>query len=227
MPSFPNGQFSRPAEQTLHLTTALAFRVHNPRGDAPFIEKDLLVELGSSSDNAQLFIAALNVERAVGHLAGDLAGGVAGLAVQPAAWYVTGTGPDAADAFIYGTGFAALAGGALLAGAGTVAGFVKAGVDDYVSTLVADARLSEPEAMRSGICATDEFDFWASNNHTTAMRIANKGGVAWKHSNGVYVYIKDNEGLPICDYAPQSYVEIYRPKIPLQRNGTGVLWTGI
>lgn len=181
------------------------------------------MSLENSSINLQVTVAAFNVERAIG----GIAGGIVGLSVQPAAWYITGTGPDAADAFIYGVGFAGLAGGAVLAGAGTIAGFVKAGMDDYVGSLVYEARQSEPEAVRSGIVGTDDWGFWAVNNATTAMQIAGKGGVAWKHPNGAYVYIKDDAGLPICDYQPKVYSEIFRPKIPLQRNGDGVVYTGI
>lgn len=187
------------------------------------------MSLENSSINAQVTVAALNVEKAIG----GTAGGITGLVVQPVAWYITGTAPDAADAFIYGSGFAGLAGGAclastiILAAPGIVAGGVKAGMDDYVGSLVAEVRQSEPEAVRSGIVGADEWGFWAANNSTTAMRIAGKGGVAWKHPNGAYVYIRDNAGVPICDYQPQVYSEIYRPKIPLQRNGNGVVYTGI
>lgn len=181
------------------------------------------MSLDNSSTNIQLTVAAHNVERAIG----GTAGGVAGLVVQPVAWYVSGTGPDAADAFIYGTGFAGLAGGAVLAGAGAVAGMVKAGMDDYVGGLVEEARQSEPGAVRSGIFGTDDYGFWATNNHTTAMQIAGQGGVAWKHPNGAYVYIKDSAGLLVCDYSPVCYTEIYRPVIPLKRNGDGVLYTGV
>ncbi|WP_439522265.1 hypothetical protein [Marivita sp.] len=175
----------------------------------------------NSATNAAVTVAAFAVERAIG----GTRGGLAGLVVQPVTWAVTGTGPDAADAFIYGVGAAGVAGGAILAIPATITGIIKAAVDDYVGGLVAEAKADEPEAVRGGIYGTDDYGFWAANNHITAMTIASYGGVAWQHRNGAYLFIKDATDTPICDYHPRSYQSLYRPIIPLRPNGDRVAWT--
>lgn len=184
----------------------------------------------NSATNAAVTVAAFSVEYAVEgkiSMAGGLSrGGAAGLLVQPVVWAVTGTGPDAADAFIYGVGAVGAAAGWILAVPATVTGIVKAAVDDYVGGLVAEAKQDEPEAVRGGIYGTDDYSFWAANNHNYAMTIASYGGVAWQHPNGAYLFIKDATGTPICDYHPQSYRQLYRPVLPLRMNGDRVLWTG-
>ncbi len=176
----------------------------------------------NSATNAAVTVAAFAVERAIGGARGS----VAGLAVQPVVWAVTGTGPDAGDAFIYGVGAAGAAAGWILVVPATITGIVKAAVDDYVGGLVAEAKQDEPAAVRGGIFGTDDYGFWSSNNHITAMTIASYGGVAWQHPNGAYLFIKDATGTPICDYHPQSYQQLYRPVLPLRMNGDRVLWTG-
>lgn len=175
----------------------------------------------NSTTNAAVTVAAFSVERAIGGVRGS----VAGLAVQPVIWAVTGKGPDAADTFIYGVGAMGVIGGALLSVPAIITGGIKAAVDDHVAGLVAAARLDEPEAVRGGIFGVDDYSFFASNNHITAMTIASYGGVVWKHPNGVYVSIRDASETPICDYRPRRYTDIYRPRLPLRRNGDRVQWT--
>ncbi len=187
-----------------------------------------------STDNSEANIvntvAAFSVEYAIDgkiSMAGGFSkGNVAGLLVQPAVWAITGSGPDAGDAFIYGTSVAGAAAGWVLAVPALAAGGVKAVVDDYVSGLVGEARSCEPEAVRGGIVGIDEYGFWAANNEIWAMHIASKGGVVWKHPNGAYCYIRDATKAPICYYKPQKYSKIFRPVIPLKPNGDRVLWTG-
>lgn len=175
----------------------------------------------NSTTNAAVTVAAFVVEKAIGGTRGS----VAGLAVQPVVWAVTGTGPDAGDAFIYGVGAAGAAAGWILVVPATITGIVKAAVDDYVGGLVHEAKQDEPDAVRGGIYGTDDYGFWASNNHITAMTIASYGGVAWQHPNGAYLFIKDASDTLICDYHPKSYKKLYRPVLPLKMNGDRVLWT--
>jgi len=177
--------------------------------------------VGNSVQNAAITVAAFGVERAIG----GLRGGVAGLVVQPVVWAVTGRGPDAADAFIYGTGAVGAFAGALIALPAIVVGVVKAAVDDHTASLVAAARLDEPEAVRGGIFGIDDYSFAASNGHIQAMTIASYGGVVWQHPNGVYLFLKDASDTPVCDYVPRRFRQIYRPLIPLQLNGDRVQWT--
>ncbi|WP_416883108.1 hypothetical protein [Marivita sp.] len=175
----------------------------------------------NSATNAAVTVAAFAVERAVGGVRGS----VAGLVVQPVVWAVTGTGPDAGDAFIYGVGAAGAAAGWILVVPATITGIIKAAVDDYVGGLVAEAKADEPEAIRGGIYGTDDYGFWSANNHITAMTIASYGGVAWQHRNGAYLFIKDASDTLICDYHPRSYQRLYRPILPLRPNGDRVAWT--
>ncbi|MFP7672583.1 hypothetical protein ACG74X_04405 [Marivita sp. S0852] len=183
----------------------------------------------NSATNAAVTVAAFSVEYAINgklSMAGGLSrGGVAGLAVQPVVWAVTGTGPDAADAFIYGVGAAGACAGWVLAVPSIATGFVKALIDDHTAGLVAEAKQDEPEAVRGGIYGTDDYSFWSSNNHITAMTIASYGGVAWKHENGAYLFIKDASDTLVCDYRPRSFQCVYRPVIPLRVNGDRVMWT--
>lgn len=184
----------------------------------------------NSATNAGVTVAAFSVEYAIEGTI-DMAGGfskgnVAGLVVQPVVWAVTGSGPDAGDAFIYAASVGGAAAGWVLAVPALATGIIKAGMDDYVGGLVEEARQDEPEQVRGGINGTDDYGFWAANNSIYAMTIASKGGVAWKHPNGAYCYIKDASDTLICDYKPQRYSEIYRPILPLRVNGDCVMWTG-
>ncbi|MCR9157851.1 MAG: hypothetical protein NXH80_11430 [Rhodobacteraceae bacterium] len=185
----------------------------------------------NSENNFDVTVAAFCVEYAIeGKISmagGALSkGGAAGLLVQPVVWAVTGNGPDAGDAFIYGAGVVGAFAGAILAIPAMATGVVKAGMDDYVGGLVDQARKDEPSEVRGGIFGTDDYGFWAANNSITAMTIASKGGVAWKHPGGAYCFIKDASDTLICDFRPSKYTEIYRPVLPLKLNGDKVLWTG-
>lgn len=197
-------------------------RLKLPRVGAFFFKGGVVMTGENSATNAAVTVAAFSVERAIG----GTRGGIAGLVVQPVVWAVTGNGPDAADAFIYGCGAVGVAAGAILAVPATITGIIKAAVDDYTAGLVADARLDEPQAVRGGINGADDYGFWSANNHIEAMTIASYGGVAWQHPNGAYLFIRDAAGNPICDYRPRTYQRVYRPIIPLQRNGDRVAWTG-
>lgn len=173
----------------------------------------------NSAQNAAVEIAAFSVSKALG---AGVKGGLAGLVVQPVVWAATGSGPDAGDAFIYGTGAVGVFAGAIVAVPAIVTGVVKAAVDDHTASLLAVARGEEPAAYREGIDSIDNFNFWASSNHNYAMHIAGKGGVVWRHRNGVYCYIRDGKGRLICDYEPTSWVEIFHPVLPLKPVGDGV-----
>ena len=175
----------------------------------------------NSATNAGVTVAAEVVSTALGR---GVRGGVAGLVVQPAVWIATGSGPDAGDAFIYGTGVVGVFAGALVAIPALVTGVVKAAVDDHTQSLVDDAKRGERAEVRDGIYSVGDYDFWASGGHIQAMQIAAAGGVAWKHPNGAYLFIKDRNGLPVCDFRPNVYQTLYYPVLPLQRVGDGVRW---
>ncbi|QDC09126.1 hypothetical protein FHY55_07675 [Oceanicola sp. D3] len=176
----------------------------------------------NSITNVLVTVTSEGVTRALGS---GVRGGVAGLVVQPAVWIATGSGPDAGDTVIYGAGVAGVVAGAILAVPAMVTGVVKAAVDDHTATLVDEVRKEEPEKYRQAILGTDDYSYWASNNHITAMTIAAAGGVAWKAKNGVYCFIRDAKGHLVCDYRPKSYESLYFPMLPLKKVGNGFQWS--
>ncbi len=176
----------------------------------------------NSITNILVTVSSEGVARALG---GGIRGGVAGLVVQPAVWIATGTGPDAGDAVIYGTGVAGVVAGAIVAVPAILTGVVKAAVDDHTATLVEEVRQGEPAEFRQAILGTDDYSFWASNNHITAMTIAAAGGVAWKAKNGAYCFIRDAKGHLVCDYRPKAYESLYYPMLPLTKVGNGFKWS--
>ncbi|MGR3795570.1 hypothetical protein [Vannielia sp. SX4] len=175
----------------------------------------------NSATNIVVTVSSEGLSRALG---GGVRGGVAGLLVQPAVWIATGTGPDAGDAFIYGTGAAGVVAGAILAVPAMVTGVVKAAVDDHTASLVAEVKAKEPERYRNGIYPVDDYSFFASGGHIQAMTIAAAGGVAWQDENGVYCFIKDANERLVCDYRPKSYKKLYYPELPLTKVGNGFKW---
>lgn len=175
----------------------------------------------NSATNALVEVAAFSVSRALGD---GLRGGVAGLAVQPITWAVTGNGPDAADAFIYGSSAVGAVAGMLVAAPGIVTGIVKNLIDDHNDTLLEEVRADEPRAVRNGITKADNFSFFANMNRAQAGIIAGKGGVCWQHPNGLYCYLEDSEGLPVCDYMPQVWKALYKPYMPLRFNGQAIAY---
>ena len=48
---------------------------------------------------------------------------------------------------------------------------------------------------------------------------SSKGGTAWEHPNGLWVYITDARGLLVCDYRPVVARKIYQPLLPLRPAG--------
>ncbi|MCO6382894.1 MAG: hypothetical protein JXQ91_13475 [Vannielia sp.] len=175
----------------------------------------------NSATNVVVTVTSEGISRALG---GGIRGGAAGLVVQPAVWIITGTGPDAGDAFIYGTGVAGVVAGAILAVPAIITGTVKAAVDDHTASLVAEVRAKEPAEYRNSIYPVDDYSFFASGGHIQAMTIAAAGGVAWQDENGVYCFIRDANGRLVCDYRPRSYKKLYFPELPLRQVGNGFRW---
>lgn len=173
---------------------------------------------GNSAQNAAVEVAAFSVGRALG---GGLRGGVAGLVVQPVVWAVTGSGPDAGDTVVYGTGVAGVFAGAIVAVPALITGIIKAAVDDHTASLVAEAKQDEPREVRQGIFAVDDYSFAAGGGHIQAMTIASFGGVVWQHPNGVYLFMKDASGRAVCDFEPRAWTKKYAPRLPLQLGSNG------
>lgn len=148
---------------------------------------------------------------------------IMGSLVTPASWALNyadqGKMPDTTDVGIYGT---SLAGG--LAGPAAIAtGIVKAVVDDDMERRLREVRQAEQVKYRGFIkpCYT----YSSAPPLISAMKIANSGGTAWLHPNGLWVYITDANGFLVVDFKPNIAIKTYRPKLPLTpaKNG-GYLW---
>ncbi len=65
-----------------------------------------------------------------------------------------------------------------------------------------------------------------SGSAVVAMAIASRGGVAWKHENGLWVYLVDRDNRLVCDYVPRIAIKVYRPVLPLEPGRQrGYRWT--
>lgn len=154
-------------------------------------------------------IASIGLEKA-----GQKVGGVL---VTPAVWVlnysVDGSAPDKMDAAIYATAF-------ISAGASIVTGALKAVIDDDLNKKIMEAQKKEDGKFSPFIKAC--YRYAATPPAVNAMTIANKGGTAWRHPNGVWLYITDANGHLVSDFQPNIYVEILRPKTPLRKKKSGV-----
>jgi hypothetical protein len=143
----------------------------------------------------------------------------AGKLLTPAVWAanyaVNGKIPDKVDLGLFGTG---LLGGA--AGpASIVTGIVKAVVDDDLEQKIKVVRRNEKPEFRKNIKAA--YHFGSAPAAINAMTIASLGGTAWQHTNGLWVYITDDNNLLVPNFQPQKFIKIYRPVWPLQSMGAG------
>ena len=168
-------------------------------------------------------IAATNTVEALGRrLAGKIAGKVGGAVVEPAIWFLSGgEGPDTTDVGLWVTGITGPL-GAIAAGATAI---VKSVVDDVSREKLKEVLAGEPAKFRAGIKMSYKYSGW-TGQRINSMEIASFGGVAWKHKNGLWVYIVDSKQRFVCDYKPASAVEIYRPILPLHQTRRGrYRWT--
>ncbi len=145
----------------------------------------------------------------------------AGVLVTPAVWVLNysadGSKPSGVDAGIYASGF-------LSAGASVAVSLMKSVLDDDLQRKFEMATKSEPPKYAPFIKTCYHF---ASNPQLiNAQRIASKGGTAWMHSNGLWLYITDSRGNMVADYKPKSAVKVYQPVYPFQRNNNGSLIWG-
>ena len=167
--------------------------------------------------NTGTSIAAFAVER--------VAGRAAGIVVQPVVWIATGASPDAADVALYSVGsIATIVGSTVVGVAAAGVGIIKGLVDDDTAEKLSEAKLNEPAQYRPFIQACVSYSGWAGQS-INAMTIASKGGTAWMHPNGLWVYITDARGRLIADYTPRRAIRINQPLFPLRSAGVGrVRW---
>lgn len=127
-----------------------------------------------------------------------------------------GPDSDAVDASLIGLGLL----GGPVGLAATITSFVKAVVDDDTRRRVAEVKAAEDKTVVGGIKATTSYSM-AAGAGINARTIASRGGTAWQHPNGVWVYLQDINGLLVCDYEPRVAKNIFQPLLPLRPVGNG------
>lgn len=144
---------------------------------------------------------------------------VAGVLVTPAVWVLNystqGSKPDEIDVGLYATGFF----GSIASVAAIGTGIVKAVVDDDIDTRLREVQAGEEAKYSPFIKPCYRYAMTAPQ--INAIKIATKGGTAWKHPNGLWVYITDIRGYLVNDFKPRKAVVTYRPNIPLTRGRNG------
>lgn len=174
-----------------------------PDGVTDFIKDNKTAEEGIGSTIASIGLAKLGEEGA-------------GSLVSPAIWVLKGKAPDAVSFGLWGVG---LIGDGLLGAAAAATGVVKSLVDNETDKELAAVRAAEPRKYAPFIKACVHYDY--AGQGINAMTIASRGGTAWEHPNGLWVYITDATGKLVCDYRPAVATQIYQPLLPLRPTGDG------
>lgn len=142
------------------------------------------------------------------------------IVVQPAVWALTDADPDTVDYGLYGGGILSGVLGSSLGGAAfALTSVFKGFVDDDLNRRRDAARHSEPERYRAHIRAA--YRYGHAGQGINAMTIASRGGTAWEHPNGIWVYLTDARGHPVSNYVPNVARTIYQPLLPLRPSGPG------
>jgi hypothetical protein len=144
---------------------------------------------------------------------------VAGTMVTPAVWAlnyaVNGKTPDNVDVGLFGLGLA----GGPFAVASISTGIIKAVIDDQIEVQLREVRLNEEAKYRPYIIPCSKYA--SSGPGINAMAIASRGGTAWQHPNGLWVYIVDASGKLVADFKPKKATKLYQPVWPLKGMGAG------
>lgn len=150
---------------------------------------------------------------------------IGGILVTPAVWVLNystqGTTPDEIDVGLYAAGFFGV-----LASAGAITtGVIKAVVDDDIDTKLREVQASEQSTYQPFIKPCYRYGMMAPQINATT--IASKGGTAWKHPNGLWVYITDIKGRLVDDFKPNKSVIMYQPLHPLKSSRKGFFRWGM
>lgn len=171
----------------------------------------------SIENNRNLILSANSTIASIG--LAKVGGKVGGILVTPAVWVLNYSAqdstPDKTDFALYTLGFLGTV--ASVAAIGT--GAIKAVVDDDIDTKLRTVRAGEDPKYRKFIQPCYRYGMHAPQINATT--IASKGGTAWKHPIGLWVYITDVRGYLINDFMPKSAVTVYRPKIPMKKSNSG------
>ena len=148
-------------------------------------------------------------------------GTVAGGLVQPLVWAYQGNTGDLGDKVLYGLGLFP----PLTVAAGLVS-IWKGYLDDKVLAQLEEVYADEPAHLKKAIFPAATYTLNATPD-VAAMRIAGDGGVAWKHPNGLWVYLKlekNGKEILVCDYRPRNAVAVVGPELPLRPVGKKFVW---
>ena len=147
----------------------------------------------------------------------------AGAIVQPLVWAFQGNTGDDGDKMLYALGLTPFLPLTVAAG---ITGIWKGLMDDDVLAKLEQVKQDEPSYLSKAIYPTAIYGW--SGAGINAQTIASKGGVAWQHPNGLWVYLKlekNGKEVLVCDYKPRNAVKILGPELPLQLAGKRFIWT--
>jgi len=146
-------------------------------------------------------------------------GHVVGKVVTPAIWVwdysKDGKLPDKTEVGLFG--FGVLVEGA--EGPALAVEFLKAAIDDDIENKLKQVRQDEEPQYRKFIKAC--YNYGMSPPLINAQTIATRGGTAWRHKNGLWVYIEDIHGHPVANFKPHNAVAVFQPDMPLRTDGNG------
>jgi hypothetical protein len=179
------------------------------------VEKTIGKVVSGVDENRNLFITVNQTLASVGL---DKLG-KSGLAnfITPATWFVdnkvNGSKPGLNDIGIWLTGII------VSGGAATITSLWKSKVDDHIAFKFKEAVKNEPiiQAQHMEPC----YDTFYGPPQINAMKFASIGGTAWQHPNGLWICVKDKDGIPVFDYEPKVYKIMLRPKFPLVKAANG------
>jgi hypothetical protein len=193
---------------------------------------DVLETMAANSELLKGFSTAISAEGL--SMAGDAAGGLGktgkmaaykfgSILVEPAVWMATGKIPGVVDALLWGIGSAATAAGQkVISGASFSTSIAKAVIENQSNKKLQEAMRSEPDLNKArymDLCSNFHSGLYSAQ--TNALMVAQAGGVAWQHSNGFWVYIKDAKGALVCNYLPNNFSKLYCPYLPLTPDAKG------
>ena len=143
--------------------------------------------------NSSVFVASLTL----GNMKklGKLGGFAASAVVQPLVWAYQGNTGDDWDKILFGLGL--LPPFTIAAG---IMGIWKGIIDDNIRQKLEQVHASEPSYLSNAILPASTYG--GSGPGINAQTIASRGGVAWQHPNGLWVYIKlekNGKDILVCD----------------------------
>lgn len=152
---------------------------------------------------------------------------VAGVLLEPIVWWldyeVNEEEPSATDYMTYALGNIQTPHTKVAAFVVSVLNSVS---DDQKNFLLKAVRAEYPAEQRKGIKACLDF-CGLTGPSITAQQIAFRGGTAWLHPNGLWVYAEDKKKKLIPRFKPLTSKKIYQAWWPLRPKGGGFEWREI